>query len=268
MFGSKSATKKKFFDFSGISAKIDTLRKKWFQNPHEKTLADLLKLERDDPNDLRYKQKLAETYYRLERLDEAVAKYIEIAAAHEKKDFNLKAIKVYKTILKIRPELVDINLRLAQLFAKVGLVGEAANQFRIVVNYFAIRGDQEKTVALSQQLVKLDPSNANRHKLAEIYQSAGMMDKALEQYEILAKEYRAAKNYDYLLQVYEMILPHKPGNKAILKDVCILYLRQQKPDKALSAMDRYKASPDDETFKSLFEKARLMQDALVRQRKK
>jgi tetratricopeptide (TPR) repeat protein len=267
VFGVKTVSKRKV-DFSALKERFEALRKKWFQSPSEKLLQDLLKLELDDPNDLRYKQRLAEAYYRLDRIDEAVSKYAEIAAAHEKQDFNLKAIKVYKSILKIKPQLIDINLRLAQLFAKVGLMGESANQFRIAVNHFAIRGDGEKTVALSQQLVKIDPSNTNRHKLAEIYQSAGMVEKALEQYEILSKEYRAAKNYDRLLQVYEMILPHKPGNKAILKDVCILYLRQQRPEKALSAMDRYKASDTDETFKSLYEKARLMLDALIRQRTK
>jgi tetratricopeptide (TPR) repeat protein len=255
-------------DIAGLKERFNTFYHKRFQSADEKQLQDYLEVERERPDDMYVKQKIAELYYRMDRIDEAVAKYAAVAQSHEKSDFILKAIKGYKAILKVRPTLVDVNIKLGQLFLKVGLTVEAANQYRIAINHYAAAGDKEKTVTLTQLLVKIDPSNANRHKLAEIYQAYGLIEEALKQYELLAKDYRNKKIYDRLLNVYELILPHKPGNKAILKDVCILYMREQKPERALAIMDRYKVAEEDEVFTGLADKARLMVDAMRRQKKK
>lgn len=255
-------------DLATIKERLNAFYHKRFQSADEKQLQDFLELERERPDDMYIKQKIAEQYYRMERIDDAVAKYGEVAQSHERSDFILKAIKGYKAILKIKPVLVEVNIKLAQLFLKVGLTVESANQFRVAVGHFAAAGNREKTLALTQQLVKIDPSNSNRQKLAEIYQSYGMTEEALKQYEILAKDYRAKKMYDRLLGIYELIMPHKPSNKAIIKDVCILYMRQQKPERALAIMERYKVADEDEVFQGLAEKARLMIEALKRQKKK
>lgn len=250
--------------------KIDTerlkeLRKKIFQDRYEKILEDLKELESENPTDMRVKQKIAETLFRRDRVDEAVEKYKEIAAHFEKEAFVLKAIKAYHSILKIKPDLVDYNLKLAGLYVKLGMTTEAANQYRIAINHYATLGDSAKTLALSKDLVKIDPSNDNRAKLAEIYQTCGMIAEAVKQYEILAGDCRAKKNYDKLLYYCELILPHQPDNKALLKDVCILYLRKQKPDQALRLLDHYKMTQDP-VFAEVLKKAKLMQEVLRRRK--
>jgi len=80
----------------------------------------------------------------------------------------------------------------------------------------------------------------------------------------LSREFRVNKKYDDLLRVYELILPHKPGDTNLIKDVCILYLRKQDPDSAIRTMERNKvdAEPD---FTNLYDKAQQMKEALRRQ---
>lgn len=249
------------------SEQIKTLSKKIFQDRYEKILQDLQELEAENPDDMRVKQKIAEIYFKKDRIDDAITKFKEIAQYFEKEEFILKAIKACNSILKIRPELVDYNLKLSSLYLKLGMTNEAANQYRIAINHFAGIGDSDKTISLSQNLVKIDPSNDNRAKLAEIYQSFGMTQEAVKQYELLAKDYRLKKDYDKLLHYYELILPHQAENKAILKDVCILHMRNQRPERALKIMDHYKAI-EDPMFEELITKAKLMSEAIRKHKKK
>ncbi len=248
------------------SERLKAISKKIFQDKYERMLEDLVELERDNPNDMRIKQKIAEIHYKKERTPEATSKFEEIALHYEKEDFTLKAIKAYKNILKINPSLTEFNLQLANLFLKLGMTNEAANQYRIAINHYASLGNSDKTVLLSQNLVKIDPSPDNRAKLAEIYQNFGMTQEAVKQYEILAKHYRLKKDYSKLLHFYELILPHQPENTAILKDVCVLHLRNQRPDRVLQLMEHYKTIKDPK-FEELTNKAKLMLEALKRHTK-
>lgn len=246
--------------------KLKALSNSLFQDRSQKILKDLLELEVENPADMRIKQKIAELYFKQGKTDEAVAKFEEIMLSLEKSDFVLKAIRACQSILKMKPALVDYNLKLAALYLKVGMLNEAANQYRIAINHFAALKDEKKTIALSQDLVFIDPSPENRSKLAEIYQSCGMTDGAIKQYEVLAKEYRMQKNYDKLLHFYELILPHRPENRAILKDVCILYLRKQRPERSLKIMEHYKVLEDGD-FQDLVKKAQMMVEALRKHKK-
>lgn len=243
------------------SEKLKALSKIIFQDKFERMLEDLIDLERENPNDMRIKQKIAEIHFKKDRLAEATAKYEEIAKYYEQEGFTLKAIKAYKNILKIKPDLVEHNLKLASLYIKLGLINEAANQYRIAINHYAALGDSDRTVTLSQNLVKIDPSPDNRAKLAEIYQNFGMTQEAVKQYEILSKHYRLKKDYSKLLHYYELILPHQPDNKAIFKDVCVLHLRNQRPDRVLQLMDHYKVTKDPK-LEDLTKKAQQMLEAL------
>lgn len=241
--------------------KFGELYKKFFQDKNDKILQDLIELESENPDDMRVKQKIAELYYKKDMIDEAVTKYAEIAKFYEKEEFILKAIKAIQSLLKIKPDLVEQNLKLGSLYLKLGMSNEAANQYRIAINHYAAAKNSEKTISLSQTLVKIDPSNDNRAKLAEIYQSFGMRDEALKQYEQLAKFYRQNKDYNKLLHFCELILPHKKDNHAMLRDVCILHMRNKRPERAIKIMEHYHVS-DDPSFEDLKSKAKLMIEAL------
>lgn len=244
---------------------IKEFSNRFLKNKDAKDLEELRKLSAESPHDMRIKQKIAEAYYRLGRTDEAANIFLDVARNFESENFLLKSIKTYKSILQIKPDLIEINLKLADLYKKMNMSHEAANQFRIAITAFAMVGNKEKALELSEQLVRIDPSQENKTKLAEIYQMNGMKDEALKQYEDLAKLYRIEKKYDKLLHIYELILPHRPGNTAIIKDICILHLRNQNPNRCLQIIDQYKLSKDT-TFKDLVDKAHMMIEVLKRQK--
>jgi tetratricopeptide (TPR) repeat protein len=248
------------------SDRIKALTQKLMQDKHEKILEDLVDLERDNPEDMRVKQKIAELLYKQTNIEPSIDKFKEIAAYYEKNDFILKAIRACQQILKIKPLLVEYNIKLGSLHLKLGMTNEAANQYRITVNHFAHVGDVENTLKYSQILVKVDPSTDNKVKLAEIYQNSNMTNEAVSIYNELAQEAREKKQYDKLLHFYEMLLPHTPNSSTLLRDVCILSLRKQRPDHVLRLLDQYQAM-DNRAFEDLVKKARLMREALRRQKK-
>lgn len=258
----------KTFKLSKInSGRLKEFSKRFFQDRRERTLQDLKVLEKSNPDDMRVRQKIAETYYQLGLGDLAVETFLSIAAHHEQAGFILRAIDTCKNILKIKPDWVDTNLKLSSLYEKVEMKTEAANQLRIAISHYARAGDTDKTLDLALDLVAIDPSNENRAKLAEIYQINGMSEEAIKEYEFLAKDARFKKNYDKLLHFYELILPHRPTNTAIIKDLCILYLRKKQPERATHILEQYKVI-QDAAFTDLAQKARLMSEALKRQKGK
>jgi len=253
--------------YQSSQLKFKEISNKIFQEKDEKVLHDLLDLETESPSDMRIKTKIAEILYRQGLAEEAIEKFQHIANHFEKEQFFLKAIGALKRILQIKPDLTPINLKLAALYLKLEMKAEASNQYRIAINAYLNSQNSEEALMLAKKLVEIDPSIENRTKLSEIYQSHGMSKEAVEQYEVLAKNFREKKDYDKLLHCYELILPHKPNNRAILKDVCILHLRHKRPDRALQLMEEYRVL-DDVNFKDLIEKSKLMIDALKRHKTK
>lgn len=252
-------------DLATQKKKIKELASRLFQkNKYERILVDYLALAEEHPNDMRIRLKIAETYFQSKDIANAIAAYRQVADHYEKENFILKAVAIYKNILKLDPTLVEINMKLAELYKKLNMLPDCVNQYRIVMETHATLGEKEKVIETCRQLVEIDPSVSNRRKLAEIYHTHGLTKEAVEQYEILAHEFRKNKQYDNLLRIYELILPHKPQSRSLIKDVCILYLRRQEPDNAVRTMERYKVDTEPE-FTNIYEKAQQMKEALRRQ---
>lgn len=249
-------------DFQATRQKIKEAFSRLFQkNKYEKVLEDYLALGRERPDDMRVQLKIAETYFKIRDIPNATAIYRGVAETYVEQNFLLKAVAVYKTVLKLNPELVDVNLQLGELYLRLDMPSESANQYRIAMNYYGIRRDQNQLLEISQKLLKIDPSTGNRRKLAEILQSLGKIPQAVAQYEILAQAYRKEKKFDELLHIFELIIPHKTDNHAMIKDMSILYLRRQEPDHAIRLMERTKVDTLAE-FVPLYDKAKLMKKAL------
>lgn len=248
---------------------FETLQKKWKKLFEDRTDRDIESYEstlQSEPKNIKVLTKLAPLFYKKGRFEEAVECLLKVADEQEKENFTLKAIDTCKSILRIDPQRTDINLRMIELFNKVGMKAEAAGQYRIAINALARAGEKEKSLELAERLVQSDPSPENRAKLAEIYHHYGLREEAVKQYEFLAREARHQKNFPKLMHYYELILPQRPSNLAILKDLCILYLRDKNPERTLQLIDHYKAS-HDASFAELAVKAKQMVDALKRQKK-
>ncbi|MDO8518987.1 MAG: hypothetical protein Q7T11_02350 [Deltaproteobacteria bacterium] len=244
-----------------LQEKYRELAARFFEKKHDRVLKDARAALTANPEDLRAKLKLAEAHFKAHQADLAIAAYREVAEAYTRDNFILKAAAIYKNILKLDPTAIETNLKLAELYQKLEMTSDAVTQYRIALQAFEAAEAKEKLLSIGKKLVEIDPSPANRRKLAEILIANRMTKEALEQYGILAQTYRDEKKYDDLLRIYEIMLPHIGENRGIIKDVCILYLRRQEPEKAIRTVEKYKLDTEPQ-FSELYDKAKLMMKAL------
>lgn len=243
-------------------ARIKALYHKFMKSDRfERELKEYLGLVASRPQDMRLRVKIAELYFRSRQLDHAVATYEGVAEHYLQENFILKAVAIYKNILKLDPTKIEYNQRLADLYLKLDMKREALNELWIILQALTSRKERDEAIEVCKRMVEIEASANNVRKLAEIYQALGMTKEAMEGYQRLAKMYLNEKDYDALLRVYELILAHEPQNKSLIKDVCILYLRRKEPDNAIRTMERFEMD-QEESFAELYDKAKLMKQML------
>ena len=144
----------------------------------DKAIKEYLRIVDEDPKDVRVWLKIGDLYAKKGAKQEATETYLKVARFYHDQGFYLKAVAVYKQILKLDPRLVDVNLKLAELYRQLGLLSDAMQHYESVAAFFHREGKTKEALATVKQLVELDPENiATRIKLAELYSKEGMAER-------------------------------------------------------------------------------------------
>src|SRR5262245_14592068 len=131
-------------------------------------------LLKDTPNDLILINKIGDLYARAGRRQDAVRHFQRIAADDTRGGFFVKAIAIYKKILKLDPESFDSMQRLGDLYARQDLLKEAREMYSGAARKHQARGDAAKAIEIFEKLVRLEPGSAElRLEAAEIRRQAG-----------------------------------------------------------------------------------------------
>lgn len=202
-----------------------------------------------DPADLRIKIKVAELFVKRKQIQDAIRIYMEVARAYADGSFYLKAVTIYKSILRLNPSLVDVNIALSELYEKMGLVQDALHQYQIVAMTLEQKGDAAGMLNIRERMVALDPGNTSlRVRLAETYQLQGEAGKAIEMYEMLAEQLKNSSDIDQLIELYNKILAHRPDRHDLVKLLCHMYFKRGEWKEILKRMEDSKdfAAQDSE----------------------
>ena len=204
----------------------------------DKAIKEFEKLLANDPNDMRAKLKIGDIYAKKKDIQTAIKIYREVASDYSRDNFHLKAIAVYKNILKLAPTMIEINERLGDLYQKIGLDHDAINQYYIVASYDDSKGLLKEAMEIRKKILQIDPSNTTgRIRLAEMMQVEGKVDEALKEYEKAADILTKKGDREGLIEVYEKMLYFKPENKGMLTKLCKIYFEKREFKKALRRMD-------------------------------
>ena len=200
-----------------------------------------------DPKDLRVKIKIAELQVRKKHINEAIKLYKEVAEQYENDSFYLKAVTIYKNILRLNPALIEINEKLAYLYQKMGLVADSVRQYEILAVALEQNGMWDDLLDIRQRVVDLKPNDGmSRIRLAEIFQRQGMLEEALDQYELYADQLEKVGDEKKLCEVYERILPHRPENYDLLRKLVEIYYKHGEKKKAIKWLENAKDYVDQE----------------------
>ena len=245
---------------------MDAARKFVDKGQIDKAVKEYLRIVNEDPKDVRVWLKIGDLYAKKGAKQDATETYLKVARFYHEQGFFLKAVAVYKQILKLDPRLVDVILKLAELYRQLGLMSDAMQHFESVAAHFHREGNTKEALATVKKLVDLDPENiATRIKLAELYSKEALVEEAVTEFTVACEQLRRQGRQDDFLKVAERLLWHKPDNNALNRELAGLYLRRNDPRRALQKLQAcFKADPRDvdtlgllaQAFQALDQKAK------------
>ncbi|MGE0401545.1 MAG: tetratricopeptide repeat protein [Kofleriaceae bacterium] len=245
---------------------MDAARKFVDKGQIDKAVKEYLRIVNEDPKDVRVWLKIGDLYAKKGAKQDAIETYLKVARFYHEQGFFLKAVAVYKQILKLDPRLVDVILKLAELYRQLGLMTDAMQHFESVAAHFHREGNTKEALATVRKLVDLDPENiATRIKLAELYSKEGLVEEAAQEFSVACDQLRRQNRLDDFLKVAERLLWHKPDNHPLNRELAGLYLRRNDPRRALQKLQAcFKADPRDvetlgllaQAFQALDQKAK------------
>jgi len=185
----------------------------------EPAIREYRKLLTDNPNDINTLNRIGDLYARIQRIDEAVDFFTQIAEQYSREGFFVKAIAIYKKIIKLDPTRLEVYEKLAELYHRQGLVNEARTQYQVLADYYQKHDNAASAIAIYQKMADLEPNNPSYHvKLAEIYQSQQLIEKAMNEYRVIAEMMITHGRAQDAAQVYERALDIDSSNLGFIND--------------------------------------------------
>lgn len=151
------------------------------QGFYDKAKAIYKKLLNINPSDYRATLALGELSEEKGLTPEAIKYYLivaDILAKEKKKD---ELVEIYQKILNLSPSNLQMRVKVADIFYKEGLAGEAAKQYSVIGRLYHDSGDLNKAKEYYEKAISISPSDRGANLgLSEIYQKQGNYKGALE----------------------------------------------------------------------------------------
>ncbi|GMT97132.1 hypothetical protein KH5H1_12510 [Corallococcus caeni] len=216
---------------------IEAAAKLVAKGAYDKAIKEYQKVLEVDPKDIRVLQKMGELYQKKNDNAQAAHFFTKVAESYSSDGFFLKAVALYKQVLKLNPNLLEVNLKLAELHQQLGLMSEAMAYFQIVANHYDKAGDTKSSLDTLKKMVDLDPENvASKIKLAELYARENMTKEAAQEFKRAAEYLKRNARADDWLRVAERLSALEPDNLPLAKELAASYLQRGDQKRALAKL--------------------------------
>ncbi len=222
-------------------------QKQLARNNIDKALKELSRIVREDPKDLRVRQKVAELLARQGKIAEAMREFAVVAEAYERGGFYPKAAAIYKQMLRFEPDQMRWHLALGEIYQQLALLSDAMDHFNIVARHFDEHGNTRERLDIYEKLLKLNPDNLEYgEKLAELHTREADTIAAYDVWRGMAATLEQRSDTEALVRVYEKMSALKPEELALVRTLADLYLDRGDPRRALAKLQIcFKADPQD-----------------------
>jgi len=216
---------------------IEAAAKLVAKGAYDKAIKEYQKVLEVDPKDGRVLQKMGELYQKKNDNVQAAHYFTKVAEGYSTDGFFLKAVALYKQVLKLNPNLLEVNLKLAELHQQLGLMSEAMAYFQIVANHYEKAGDVKNSLDTLKKMVDLDPENvASKIKLAELYAKENLTREAIQEFKRAAEYLKRNNRMDDWMRVAERLSALEPDNVGLAKDLAQQYLLRADQKRALAKL--------------------------------
>ncbi len=199
----------------------------------EAAIAEYRKVLDDSPNDTRTLNRVGDLYARLDRMDRAVDLFTRAAEHFTREGFFVKAIAIYKKIIRQDPTRIQAYETLADLYSRQGLINESRSQYQVVADYFIQQEDLTAAIAVYRKMVELESDNpSHRVKLADLYRETEQIGRAMEQYREIAALMLSHQRVEDAARVYQSALELDSSDLGFVTDAVLEIKERGKPEAA------------------------------------
>ena len=225
----------------------------------EAAIKEYKKVVARSPGDTTTLNRIGDLYVRLRKNQDAVEYYLQTAERFALDGFYVKAIAVYKKVQRIDPGAIQVHGRLADLYAKQGLINDARNHYGQLADHYLRQNDTAEAIRAYEKLVELEPENpTGLLRLADLYQEDGRTSQATAAYERIANTMIDRGQVDHAIQAYERALRTEGGNLDFVSQAVLKIRDAGGADRALDLVERAKKfNPAAETLRGLVSRPRL-----------
>jgi tetratricopeptide (TPR) repeat protein len=125
----------------------------------DQAIAEYVRIVEENPRDWSTANTLGELYAKSGKTEQAVEQYARVADHFVADGFYPKAAALYKKILKLTPQDESIQLQLADLSAKQGLLADAKSHLNAIGARRKAKGDRRGTAEIVIKLGSIDPAD-------------------------------------------------------------------------------------------------------------
>ena len=204
---------------------------------YNKALNELLKLVKIAPSDTNLLNKIGDLYSQLNKKADAVKYFAKVAESYKKNGFNLKAIALYKKIIRIDDRNMDSRDRLVNLYIQQGHQSEAKGELRFIAEYYYSEKLFSRALSSYEKMVEIDPSNLEaRIKITEILIREGRRGEATKHFVAMGRELLDKNLVNEAQKIVNQGLKLEPRNTDLLALRARTYLAEGKTDDALNLL--------------------------------
>ncbi len=201
----------------------------------------------EDGKDVRVLLKVGELQQKKGDNAAAAAAFSRAADAYSDQGFFLKSVAVYKQMLKLVPDDVRVNERLAGLYQQLGILSDAMGQLQLIASAAEKAGDEPKLLDVLRRMAELEPDNVGSAvKLGELYAKQSQTKLALEHLRRAAEQLKRNNRADEYVKVAERVAFLAPEDVALTRELANIYLAKGDTKRALGKLQLcFKSDPKD-----------------------
>lgn len=213
----------------------------------DRALKELGRIIRDDPKDLRVRQKVAELLARQGKIPESMREFHVVADSYERGGFFPKAAAIYKQMLRFEPNEMQWHLALGTIYQQLALLSDAQDHFNRVATHYDKNGSPKERIEIYTHLVGLNPEAFEySERLSDLHQREGDPQAAYEVWARVAQTLETRGELDARLPVLERMSALRSEDLDLVRTLANLYLDRNDPRRALAKLQEcFRADPQD-----------------------
>jgi len=213
---------------------LDSAQKFLAKGLLDKAIAEYRKLVEDDPKDPRTLLKIGDIYARKGDLQDACKIYYEVADQYASQGFFLKAVAVYKQILKVDHDQLKALRQLAEMYEMLSLISDAFVTYEQLLDREEREGDSDKVLLTLEKMVRLDPKNVPATvRYAEALSRIDRKEDAARAFADGARVLKEEGNIEDYVKVAERLLYHRSDDIDLARELAELYMERGDAKRAL-----------------------------------